>query len=374
MKKSYLRLLIFELITILLVILSGFVSSILSGYVKVVSIIILLVLFKFMFGFEKDRHRYWKSIIIELLICLLVYFLLYYILGILIGFTKVVNYWTLNNIIYLFIPLILNIILKEIFRYMMLVKSEGSKLLVVTSTIVCVVLDLAGLFNESIFISPYAFFCFIAMTVIPIISTNVFCSYMCCKTGYKPTMFYLLIKNLYIYIVPIIPNPNEYIYSMIELLIPMIFLFRIYRFFLKDRDEQIVREYHKKKFYHLIIPTIIVIFFVYITSGCFYHHAIAIASGSMDPYIKKGDVVIIEKNRDFDHLDVDQVIAYKKGNIIVVHRLVKKIQVEGKYYFYTKGDANNDIDNYEITEDMFIGIVNIKIPYIGYPTVWIDSL
>lgn len=374
MKKGYLRLLIFELVLIIVFILSGFVSSILSGYIKVLSIIGMLILFKFLFGFEKDRHRYWKSICIEISICLLTYFLLYYLLGILIGFVKTGNYWTLNNIITVIIPLILTIVLKEILRYMMLIKSEGSKLLLVITTVFFIILDIAGQINESIFITPYAFFCFIAVTVIPIISTNVFCSYTSYKAGYKPSIFYLLIKNLYVYIIPIVPNPNEYLYSIIELVVPMIFMFRIYKFFLKDRDDEVLREYHKKRIVPLIIPTVIVCVLVYFTSGYFYYHAIAIASGSMTPNINKGDVVVIEKNLDYNNLNIGQVIAYKKGNIVVVHRLIKKIEVEGKYYFYTKGDANDTEDNYEITEDMFIGIVNIKIPFIGYPTVWVNSL
>ena len=374
MKKGYKRLLIFELIIIFVVFLSGFVSSILSGYVKVISIAALLFLYKFLFGFEKDRHRYWKSIIIEISICLLVYFLLYYLLGLLVGFTKVINYWTLKNLYTIFIPLILTIVLKEVFRYMMFVKSEGSKLLIVTSTILCVFLDLAGMFNESIFLSPYSTFSFFAVTVIPIISTNVFCSYLSYKTGYKCSIYYLLIKSLYVYLLPIIPNPSEYVYSVIELLVPMVFLYRIYKFFLKDRDEEVVREYHKKKLHGLIVPTLIVIFLVYITSGSFYYHAIAIASGSMEPNVNKGDVVVIEKKVDFENLELGQIIAYKKGNIIVVHRLINKIKVDDKYYFYTKGDANDSQDNYEITEDMYIGIVNGKVPYIGYPTVWVNSL
>lgn len=374
MKKGYLRLLIFELFLIIVFILSGFVSSILSGYIKVLSIIGMLILFKFLFGFEKDRHRYWKSICIEISICLLTYFLLYYLLGILIGFVKTGNYWTLNNIITVIIPLILTIVLKEILRYMMLIKSEGSKLLLVITTVFFIIFDIAGQINESIFITPYAFFCFIAVTVIPIISTNVFCSYTSYKAGYRPSIFYLLIKNLYVYIIPIVPNPNEYLYSIIELVVPMIFMFRIYKFFLKDRDDEVLREYHKKRIVPLIIPTVIVCVLVYFTSGYFYYHAIAIASGSMTPNINKGDVVVIEKNLDYNNLNIGQVIAYKKGNIVVVHRLIKKIEVDGKYYFYTKGDANDTEDNYEITEDMFIGIVNIKIPFIGYPTVWVNSL
>ena len=374
MKKGYKKLLLFELVFMIIIILSGFVSSILSGYVKILSIVGMLIIFKAFFGFEKDRHRYWKSVCIEIAICLLTYFLLYYLLGVLIGFIKISNYWTLNSIINIIIPLILTIILKEILRYMMLIKSEGSKILIILSTIFIIVLDLAGLFNESIFTSPYAIFTFFAVTIIPIISTNVFCSYVSYKSGYKPTIFYLLIKSLYVYIIPIIPNPNEYIYSIIELIIPMIFMFRIYKFFQKEKDEEVLRKYHKKTIIPLIIPTIIVIILVYFTSGYFKYHAIAIASGSMTPNINKGDVVVIEKNNDYEHIDIGQVLAYKKGNIIVVHRIIKKVEVEGKYYFYTKGDANDTEDNYDITEDMVIGIVNIKIPYIGYPTVWLNSL
>ena len=374
MKKGYLRLLLFEVFFIIAFILSGFVSSILSGYIKVLSIVGMLILFKFLFGFEKDRHRYWKSICIELIICLLTYFLLYYLLGILIGFVKVGNYWTFKSMFNIVIPLILTIILREILRYMMLRKSEGSIILIIVTTVFCIILDLAGQINESIFTSAYSFFCFIAVTVIPIISTNVLLSYISYKTGYKPAIFYSLIKSLYVYLLPIIPNPNEYIYSIIELVIPMIFLFRIYKFYQKDRDEKLLREYHKKKMIPLIVPTLIVIALVYFTSGYFSYHAVAIATGSMTPNINKGDVVVIEKNVNFNDVEIGQVIAHRKGNIIVVHRLIKKVEVEGSYYLYTKGDANDSPDNYEITKDMYVGVVNIKIPFIGYPTVWLNSL
>ena len=115
---------------------------------------------------------------------------------------------------------------------------------------------------------------------------------------------------------------------------------------------------------------------VYFTSGYFSHYVIAIASGSMQPSINKGDLVLIEKiqDEDFEKLKVGQVLAYKYGNIIVVHRIVNIINDKGDYYFYTKGDANNTIDNYPITEDMVIGMINLKIPYIGYPTVWVNEL
>ena len=150
----------------------------------------------------------------------------------------------------------------------------------------------------------------------------------------------------------------------------------MYKYFHKEKhDIKIEREYHKHRFNHLVIPALIIISLVYFVSGYFHYHAVVIASGSMETSISKGDVVVIEKiDGDVDSLEIGQVIAYRYNKIIVVHRLVKKIVVEGEPIFYTKGDANNDIDNYKITKDMIIGIVNFKIPYIGYPTVWVNEL
>ena len=374
MKKGYKRLLIFEIISIILCLLSSFVSSILGEYTKVLLLITIGILFKILFGFEKDRHRYTKSVCLEILIFILVYFLIYYLSGIIITFVKTTNYLNFNGIINTIIPTIIIIIFEEIIRYMMLKKSEGSKLLIITTIVFFIIFDLIGTFNKNIFDSIFMIFRYIALIILPIISKNIFCSYVSYKCGYKPVILYLLIMNLYVFIIPIIPNPNEYVYSVIELIVPIICLYRIYMFYKKDKDEELIREYHKKRITKLVIPAFIVIILVYFTSGYFYFHAIAIASGSMSPNISKGDVVIIEKIKNKKDIKVGTVIAYKYDNVIVVHRLVKKVKVDGKTYYYTKGDSNNIIDNYQITEDMLIGIVNINIPYIGYPTIWVKEL
>ena len=375
MKRGYRNLLIFEIFIIILLFLNNFVSGILSGYLKVLFILFLIVAFKFIFGFEKDRHHLWKMILVEVLIFLLGYFILYYVFGIVISFTRIRNYLNFNGIFNVIIPLILTIISKEFLRYNMLKKSEGSRSLIILTTSVFIMIDLIGGFDRATFLKPVSIFMFLSLWLLPIISKNILCSYISYKVGYKPVLVYLLVMELYPYIIPIIPNPNEYIYSIINLVIPFVLLYRLYKLFKKDMDEDIVREYHKKHFLALILPCMISIFMVYITSGYFHYHAIVIASGSMEPEIYKGDVVVIEKIGDnYDLLDLNQVIAYRYNDIIVVHRLVKVINVDGEKFYYTKGDANNDIDNYQITKDMIIGIVNVKVPYIGLPTVWLKNI
>lgn len=374
MKNSQKKLFIFQIILIILFLLNNFVPSILGEYFKVLILFSLLIIFKFLFGFEKDNHRDTKNIMIELLIYLLIYFLVYYLLGIVISFARTINYLYLDGILNIIIPSIITIILEEILRYMMIRKSEGSKLLLVMSTIFFIVFDLIRMFNIDTFSSSYNIFMFIALTLLPTISKNIFASYVSYKTGYKPVIFYMLVMNSYKYFVPIIPNPNEYIYSIVELVVPMVYLYKIYKYFKRERDEKIVREYNKKRIGSLIFPSILVVFLVYITSGYFHYHAIVIASGSMTPNILKGDVVVIEKVKNKKNIELGTVVAYKYDQRIIVHRLVKKINVSDGIYYYTKGDANNEVDNYKITEDMIIGVVNIRVPYIGYPTVWLNEM
>ena len=140
--------------------------------------------------------------------------------------------------------------------------------------------------------------------------------------------------------------------------------------------EKLVSNYRnqKKQIFSLIPLTIIVVILVYFTSGYFRLWAIVVASGSMSPEIHKGDVVIINRKIDFSNLNKGQIIAYKSGNIIVVHRIIKRDYINKRYYYITKGDASKSEDNLIITEDMIIGTVNHKIPLIGFPKVWLNNL
>ena len=338
--------------------------------------LVLLVLFFWkVFGIEKDKHRYIKDIILEIIIFLTIYFILYYLLGLIIGFARVDNYLTLYGINTFILPLFFSTILKEFFRYEMLCKSEGSKMITCITVLLFIFLDITMAIRFSSFADNYNIFRFIALYLLPAISKSVVFSYIALKVGYKPLIVYSLVMELYAYILPIVPNLSEYLVSIVSLLLPIILWYLIYLFFKKEQDEHVERNYKKRSFKPLIGTAIIVAIIVYFTSGEFKYWTLAIASGSMSPSIHKGDVVIVEKiEGNYGDLQLGQVIAYRKDGIIIVHRLVNIVKYADKYYFYTKGDANNSMDNFIIEEDMIIGVVNHKIPYIGIPTVWLNEL
>lgn len=82
-----------------------------------------------------------------------------------------------------------------------------------------------------------------------------------------------------------------------------------------------------------------------------YNTAILVVlTGSMEPTIKSGEMIIIKEKTDYN---VDDIVTYKEDrNFFVTHRIINKY--ENKYE--TKGDNNNLIDE-TIDKDQIEGKV-----------------
>ena len=115
----------------------------------------------------------------------------------------------------------------------MISKSLDNKLIIIVTLILFVLFDLIGKFSLSMSGEKYDVFVFIATIVLPIISKNILVTYISYKVGYKPAILYLLIVELYGFLLPIIPNPNQYLYSIIWLLMPIALLFKLNNYFAK---------------------------------------------------------------------------------------------------------------------------------------------
>ena len=373
MKKSYIKLLILSFFTILLCTFNAFFLKQFNTISLIIYLLLLLIITKITLGFEKDRHRYSKDISLEIIITLIIFFLTFYLCGLVIGFAKTNNYFTLKALTSIVIPLIIYIILKEYLRYTLITKSSESLFLMILTTITFIFIDNTIAFAISGLSFSKSTFLLIALTFVPSITENILCSWTTYHFGFKPCLIYLLIIKLYPYLLPIIPNPNEYIYSIIFFLLPVIILLRLKKWFTTDRVNENVERIRKKQFLPYIPLSIVVITLVYFVSGYFKYYAVAIATGSMVPNINKGDVVIVNQQFKTDDLEKGEIIAYKYGGKVIVHRINDLIKKDKTIIIYTKGDANNDVDGWKVTPDMIIGTVKNKIPAIGYPTVWLNE-
>ena len=375
MKRSYKKLIVFDTVVLVLLVLNSFILNILGRYSLMdVFLVLLLVIFKLVFGFEKDRHRYIKDIFINILIMLMISFIIYYIFGIFVGFYETTNYLTAYGIRTFVIPYIIMIVLREYLRSQMLTKTENSKVLTIATFIIFVLLELSPRFASANTSGMRSKFMFIALTMLPVISNNIVCTYIAKKVGYKPNILWLLVATMYTVFIPIAPNDGVYLQSLIQFLYPYVLMYSVYKFY-KKREDNVPISYIKKRIY-IEIPILAMIVFglAYFVSGFFRYYAIAVATGSMYPNINVGDVVIVDQHRDYKDLEVGQVIAYKYENVVVVHRICDILVVDKDYYFYTKGDNNEQKDNYIIYPETILGDVKFKIPYIGMPTVWLNKL
>ena len=85
-------------------------------------------------------------------------------------------------------------------------------------------------------------------------------------------------------------------------------------------------------------------------------------SGSMDPAIPVHSVVLVQPAAP-EELQPGEIVAYRSGSSVVIHRLVENHIVEGE--LVTKGDANAEPDPLKVEYAGVLGTVTAHIPFIG---------
>jgi signal peptidase len=116
------------------------------------------------------------------------------------------------------------------------------------------------------------------------------------------------------------------------------------------------------------VSVIIFGFLVILASPSSFNHykVLVVQSGSMEPAIKTGSVVIISPEPDYK---VGDIVTYRKNgfeNKTVTHRIVGMKVADDKTTYTTQGDANNGADMKNVDKSAIVGKVLLSVPYIGY--------
>lgn len=91
-----------------------------------------------------------------------------------------------------------------------------------------------------------------------------------------------------------------------------------------------------------------------------------VLSGSMEPAMHTGSVVIIKPESQYKIGDIVTFGKNAKTQVPTTHRIISSRAVEGVMLFTTKGDANNGPDITEIRQSDIHGKALLSVPYIGY--------
>jgi signal peptidase len=111
----------------------------------------------------------------------------------------------------------------------------------------------------------------------------------------------------------------------------------------------------------------------YVAAGyAFGWRALTVMSGSMEPAVGVGDVVIARQVPAGD-AQPGQVITFADPDghrKLITHRVRSVSVVDGMARFVTQGDANTGRERWSIPTGGNVGLVERRLPMVGYVAIW----
>ena len=96
-----------------------------------------------------------------------------------------------------------------------------------------------------------------------------------------------------------------------------------------------------------------------------------VMSGSMEPTLRKGDLVFVSGRRPIDPA-VGRIIVYRAGGgRRVIHRVMGSAQVGGRTLVKTRGDASLYADFEFVDGEDVVGEMVFSLPWLGYPSFFL---
>lgn len=104
-----------------------------------------------------------------------------------------------------------------------------------------------------------------------------------------------------------------------------------------------------------------------------------VQSGSMEPGMAVGGIVLVDKSIAPVDIDVGDVITFRTPQqqsqtlSYTTHRVTAVDYENDKRVFETKGDANEDVDSWVVPADSVLGQEVLSVPYLGYFVRYVKS-
>ena len=210
-------------------------------------------------------------------------------------------------------------------------------------------------------------FRYIGGTLLPTICMAAFLTWLSKTAGFLPPLIFRLVPEAAQWLLPVLPKSSWQTTMMLGAaytVFAMVILQQLVP--VGQHNKRIKRGYWKKRtnpvsWIGLLAAMALMFSF---SLGLLPVRPMVIATGSMLPVIKPGDMVILQ-NTDARTLQEGDVIAYQKGKYQIVHRIMTVLPSNSGNSYIMKGDNNDDIDSNAVLESQIIGKVVQIIPYVG---------
>lgn len=269
-------------------------------------------------------------------------------------------------------------ICREIVRAALLMDCRSgkkrTKLLCVLSAIILAVSEMSSTRFLNGIGTPIGVFEQVGGYLMPALVVSAMLTYTAMSGGPLPGIIYRVSTLTLFYVLPIIPDSSWLTVSLLGSLIPFIITIIINYSIGITNHTMSRRDVNNEKPGEWIAVFAVLIAFILFITGVLPVYPVAVATGSMEPVIMTGDMVVVNKtDKAKEQLKVGDVIQFRRGNYTVIHRIIEISHDHEQMYYITKGDNNNAPDLGEVTPDMVIGRVEFHVPYAGWLTLWMHS-
>lgn len=218
---------------------------------------------------------------------------------------------------------------------------------------------------------------FLAEFMIPEFSHNFFATYLVFLCGPILSIIYLGIIEGFQWLSPILPDLTWITTALIGIVCPIFFQMTMQSIYLNTTKQIKKRDQNDESPVGWLFTSVISIGIIWFAVGVFPIYPSVIATGSMEPMIKPGDIILVKKIMDMDGINAlreGDVIQFKRDSILISHRIIEVVDDDKEgIRFRTKGDNNSAVDSNLVEAQDVKGIIEYTIPKIGWPTLLIKS-
>ena len=172
-------------------------------------------------------------------------------------------------------------------------------------------------------------------------------------------------------LLPRVPAANRFAQVFLSLLLPLLFLIAISEDWSAPAAQQETPTQGRRAlaWAATALPCLALIAFF---AGWLPAYPTAIATGSMEPEIQIGDMVMMARWGLAD-IQPGDVIALERQGRTIVHRVVEVRQEAGEPLYVTQGDANNAPDEEPAAQSQVEGRMIGLVPALGRISLWFHT-
>ncbi len=218
---------------------------------------------------------------------------------------------------------------------------------------------------------------FFAQEAGPVLCQNIMLSYLALYGGPIAAILYAGVLELFHWVSPILSALNWLAEGAVGILVPIGFiLFLIEKYEEPQHGKRSIKE-KKGSLIGWSATALFSIGLLWFIAGVFPIVPSVVVTGSMEPLIYPGDVVLLQQMRTEEQvrsLVAGDVIQFQRDEIRITHRIVEILDDGiGNLTFRTKGDNNSTVDSQLVHPNDIKGELVRVIPKIGYPSLLIKG-